>query len=331
MKAVFYERRGPAQDVLHVGEQPTPEPGPGEVRVKIAVSAVNPSDTKSRGNWLGANAMAFARIIPHQDGAGIIDKVGLGVDERRIGQRVWLYMAQLGRPFGTAAEYTCVPAAQAVQLADNADFAAGASLGVPAMTAHYALFGNGALTGKTVLVQGGAGAVGFYAVQLAKWGNAAHVVATVSRAEQAEQAKRAGADTVVNYRSEDIVARLRGQFGKAAPVDLIVEVAFGANQANNTALLAENGIIAAYSSDADPRPVLDFPAFLWKDATLRTLIIYKAPQAARELAARDINALMAEGNLQHQVAARYSLDDIAAAHEAMEGGRSIGKVLVDIG
>jgi NADPH:quinone reductase len=330
MKAAFYEHRGPAREVLRVGELPTPEPGPGQVRVKIAVSAVNPSDTKSRGNWLGANAMAFPLIVPHQDGAGVIDKVGQGVDEARTGQRVWLYMAQFGQSFGTAAEYACVPANYAVPLPMNADFAAGASLGIPAMTAHYALFASGPLTGKRVLVQGGAGAVGFYAVQLAKWGNAAHVVATVSREAQARQAQLAGADTVINYKSEDLIARLRQLLGGEAPIDLIVEVALGANQKSDAALLAQNGVIAAYSSDSDPRPTLDFPAFLWKDATLRMLIIYKAPQAARDAAARDINALIEAGALRHQVAARYKLDDIAAAHEAMESGKSVGKVLIDI-
>jgi NADPH2:quinone reductase len=331
MKAAFYERRGPAREVLRVGEQPTPVPGPGEVRVKVAVSAVNPSDTKGRGNWLGATAMAFPLVIPHQDGAGVIDKVGPGVDETWLGQRVWVYMAQRGRPFGTAAEYTCVPARRAVPLPAKADFSVGASLGIPAMTAHYALFASGPLAGKTVLVQGGAGAVGFYAVQLAKWGKAAHVVATVSREAQAEQARLAGADTVVNYKTEDLVLRLRRLLEKETPVDLIVEVAFGANQTNDAALLARNGVIAAYASDADPRPVLNFPAFLQKDATLRMLIIYEAPQSARDTAARVINTLIEEGTLKHQVASRYTLDEIAAAHDAMESGKEIGKVLIDIG
>jgi NADPH2:quinone reductase len=330
MKAAFYERRGPAREVLHAGEQPTPEPGPGEVRVKIAVSAVNPSDTKGRSIRAGVSTIAFPLIIPHQDGAGVIDKVGPGVDEMRLGERVWLYMAQRGRPFGTAAEYCCVPAERAVPLPSGADFAAGASLGIPAMTAHYALFAAGPLTGKTVLVQGGAGAVGFYAVQLAKWGKAGHVIATVSREAQAEKARLAGADIVINYKTEDLVLRLRRLLEKETPVDLVVEVAFGANQTNDLALLAPNGVIAAYASDADPRPTLNFPGFLVKDATLRMLIIYEAPQTALDAAVRDINALTEEGALKHQTAARFGLDEIAAAHEAMEGGKEVGKILIDI-
>jgi NADPH2:quinone reductase len=331
MKAAFYERRGAAREVLQVGEQPTPEPGPGEVRVKIAVSAVNPSDTKGRAIRFGVSTMGFPLIVPHQDGAGVIDKVGPGVDETRLGERVWVYMAQRGRPFGTAAEYCCVPAIRAVPLPAGADFGAGASLGIPAMTAHYALFAGGPLMGKTVLVQGGAGAVGFYAVQLAKWGKAGHVIATVSRDAQAEKARLAGAGTIINYKTEDVVLRLRRLLEKEAPVDLIVEVAFGANQTNDAALLAPNGVIAAYASDADPRPTLNFGGFLVKDATLRMLIIYEAPQTALDAAVRDINALIEEGALQHQVATRYGLDEIAAAHEAMESGKQIGKILIDIG
>ena len=330
MKAAFYERRGPARDVLQVGEQPTPQPGPGEVRVKVAVSAVNPTDTKSRSIRAGVSTMAFPSIIPHQDGAGVIDKVGPGVDEMRLGERVWLYMAQWRRPFGTAAEYCCVPAERAVPLPPSADFAAGASLGIPAMTAHYALFGSGPVTGKTVLVQGGAGAVGFYAVQLAKWGKAAHVIATVSRDAQAEKARLAGADIVINYKTEDVVLRLRRLLEKETPIDHIVEVAFGANQTNDLALLAPNGVIAAYASDADTRPTLNFPGFLVKDATLRMLIIYEAPRTALDAALRDINALIGEGALKHQTAVRHGLDEIALAHEAMESGKEVGKILIDV-
>ena len=330
MKAAFYESRGPAREVLRAGEQPTPEPGPGEVRVKIAVSAVNPTDTKSRSIRAGVSTMAFPVIIPHQDGAGVIDKVGPGVDEMRLGERVWLYMAQWRRPFGTAAEYCCVPAERAVPLPSSADFSAGASLGIPAMTAHYALFATGPLIGKTVLVQGGAGAVGFYAVQLAKWGKAAHVIATVSRDAQAEKARLAGADTVINYKKEDVVLRLRRLLEKENPLDLIVEVAFGANQTNDIALLAPNGVIAAYASDVDPRPTLNFPGFLVKDATLRMLIIYEAPRTALDASVRDINSLIEEGTLEHQTAARFGLDEIALAHEAMESGKEVGKILIDV-
>jgi NADPH2:quinone reductase len=330
MQAVRYNVRGPAREVLSLVAVPDPEPGPGEVRVKVMVSAVNPSDTKGRGNWMGATAMAFPSITPHQDGSGIIDAVGQGVDASRIGERVWVYMAQRGRPFGTAAEYTLVPSERAVRLPDNATFADGASLGIPAMTAHAALFLDGPIEGKTVLIQGAAGAVGFYAVQLAKWGGAKQVLATVSRDEQAKQARLAGADAIINRKTEDVVARIRELSGREAGVDRIIEVNFGANQAISLAVLATNGTIAAYASDSEHQPILQFYPFLMKNATLRTVLIYEVPQAARERAARDIVRLLEAGYLKHQVAARFSLDQTAAAHEAMESGASVGKVLVDV-
>jgi NADPH2:quinone reductase len=330
VKAAFYERRGPARAVLQLGEMPDPEPGPGEVRVKVMVSAVNPSDTKGRGTFRGMTQMAFPRVIPHQDGAGVIDRVGAGVAGARLGERVWLYMCQRGRPFGSAAEHTVVPAERAVPLPAGASFADGASLGIPAMTAHYALFSDGRITGKTVLVQGGAGAVGFYAVQLAKWGGAKRVIATVSRDAQAEQARRAGADAIINYKTENVVERIRALTSRFAGVDRIIEVALGANMQTDLEVIATNGVIAAYGSDAVPEPALPFWGFLQKDATLKMLLIYEAPQLARDAAARDLNALIEAGTLKHQVAARFPLDRIVEAHEAMESGGSIGKVLVDI-
>ncbi len=330
MKAAFFERRGPAREVLQVGERPLPEPGPGEVRVKIAVSAVNPSDIKGRSQWLGASQMAFPLVIPHQDGAGTIDRVGTGVSPERIGERVWLYMAQRGRPFRTAAEFTVVPAERAVPLPRNASFADGACLGIPAMTAHYALFDANSIAGKTVLVQGGAGAVGFYAVQWAKWGGARQIIATVSREQQAERARAAGADAIVNYKQPDAIERIRAAAGGEASVDRIIEVNFGANVGTDIAVLARNGIIASYGSDSEAQPRIPYSAFTQKDVTLRMLIIYEAPQAARDAAARDIDRLLGGGALKHQIAARFPLDRIVEAHEALESGNSIGKVLIDV-
>jgi NADPH2:quinone reductase len=331
MKAAFYESRGAARDVLKIGERPTPTPGPGEVRVKIAVSAVNPSDIKARGTWMNMTAMPFPAVIPHQDGSGTIDQVGDGVDKGRIGERVWVYMAQRGRPFGTAAEYTVVPAQRAVKLPAKASFEDGACLGIPTMTAHYALFRDGPITGKTVLVQGGAGAVGFYAVQLAKWGKAKKVIATVSRDEQAVRAKDAGADVIVNYRQPDVVAKIREAAGGDAAVERIVEVNIGANILTDLAVLARNGIVSAYGSDSNMEPKLPFGGFLQKDATLQTLLIYEAPQSARDAAARDVNALIESGTLKHQTANRFSLDQIVAVHEAQESGKTVGKLLINIG
>ncbi|MGE0627264.1 MAG: NADPH:quinone reductase [Hyphomicrobiaceae bacterium] len=330
MKAAIYERRGPAREVLQIVDRRIPEPGPGEVRVRIAVSAVNPSDTKARTQWRGDSQMPYPVITPHQDGAGTIDRVGAGVSTDRIGQRVWLYMAQRGRPFGTAAEYTVVPSERAVELPQTASFDDGACLGIPALTAHYALFSDGALCCQTVLVQGGAGAVGFYAVQLAKWGGARKVIATVSREEQAAQARLAGADVVVNYTRADAIAAIRDGAGGDAAVDRIIEVDFGANVAMDLAVIARNGVVASYGSDADPEPKLPYAAFSRKNVTLRMALIYEAPQSAREAATRDINLLLETRGLRHQVATRFPLDQIVEAHEAQETRKIIGKVLVGV-
>jgi NADPH2:quinone reductase len=329
MKAVVYEKMGAARDVLRIVEREKPEPGVGEVRVRVAVSAVNPSDTKRRSRQPGAPA-PFPLVTPHQDGAGIIDAVGAGVDRARIGERVWLYMAQYGRPFGTAAEYTCVPSERAVPLHGSASLSDGACLGIPAMTAHLALFRDGPIAGKTILVTGGAGAVGFYAVQLAKWGRARKVIATVSRPEQEQQALMAGADAVVNYKAPDCISQIRAAAGGDAAVDHIVEVAFGANLAQNVAVIATNGIIAGYGSDAVPEPSLPYWALTNKDVMMRSLLVYEAPQTCRDEAARDINAMIEAGLMKHQVARRFALDDIIAAHEAMETGKTVGKILVDV-
>ncbi len=333
MKSVIYTKRGEAKDVLHIEDRPIPTLGPGEVRVRVQVSAVNPSDTKSRGMWStngAAPAMAFPEVIPHQDGSGIIDAVGAGVDPARVGERVWLYMTQWKRPFGTAAEYVVTPAERAVVLPDAASFAEGASLGIPAMTAHYALFSDGPVRGKTVLVTGGAGAVGFYAIQLAKWSGAAQVLTTVSRDQQATQARRAGADVIINRKTEDVVAAIRAATGKDRGVDRIIEVDLGANQHVSRDVLAPRGVIASYASDAVRVPELDYFAFAMLNATLRTVLIYEAPQEARDAAARDIVGLLETGRLKHQTASRMPLERIAEAHEAMESGTVIGKVLIDV-
>lgn len=328
MRAVEYTTRGAAADVLRLVNLATPTPGPGEVRVRVMVSAVNPSDTKSRSLRPDDTVMPFPAVTPHQDGAGVIDAVGPGGDPSRIGQRVWVYMANRGRPRGTAAEWTVVPGERAVPLPDQASFAEGACLGIPAMTAHYALMSDGPLTGKTVLVQGGAGAVGFYAIQIAKWAGAVQVIATVSRPEQAVQAKLAGADLVIDRKTQDVVACVRA----AAPdgVDRVIEVAFGANQADDLAVLARNGVIATYASDARPEPVISYRALMVKDAVLRFVLIYEAPQYARDAAAREIHAMVESGVLRHQIARVLPLDRIVAAHEAMESGKLVGKILIDL-
>jgi NADPH2:quinone reductase len=329
MRAAWYERKGPAREVLQVGQLALPEPGAGEVRVRVHVSGVNPSDTKGRGVWAGNTTMSFPRIVPHQDGAGVIDAVGADVPPSRVGERVWLYEAQRGRPFGTAAEYVIVPSDNAVGLPDGVSFADGACLGVPAMTAHRCLFADGPITGQVVLVTGAAGGVGQYAVQLAKWGGAT-VIATVSSAEKAALARAIGADQTINYRDEDVVAQVQAITGGAG-VDRIVEVAFGANLPVSLQVLKTNGVIATYSSDAEKTPAIPFGQFLAKDLTVRFVLVYVMGQAAHQAATLDITSGLEAGLLHPVALQRFALNDIAAAHEAVETGHTSGKVLIDLG
>jgi NADPH2:quinone reductase len=293
------------------------------------MSAVNPSDTKSRGG-LRVKEMPFPVVIPHQDGAGEIDAVGAGVDPARIGERVWVYEANLGRAFGTAAQYTTVPQQKAVRLPDGVGFDVGACMGIPVMTAHRCVFADGPVSGQTILVQGGAGAVGYYAIQAAKLGGAAKVIATVSRDEQAARALEAGADAVVNRRTEKVVDAVRARCGADAPLDRVIEVAFGANLADDIALLKPGGVIATYASDAVPEPAVPFWPMLAKDLTVRFVLVYQMPAQAHDEAARWITDALAAGRLKHQVFRTYAIDEIAAAHEATEAMANVGKVLVRI-
>lgn len=330
MRAAIYERRGPAREVLKIVDRPIPEPAAGEVRIKIANSAINPTDIKARSMWLGQTAMPSAVVTPHRDGAGIVDKVGDGVDPARVGDRVWLSVLDRVRPFGTAAEYITVPAHLAWSLPDHVSFAEAAAMPIPALTAYCALVRDGPINGKTVLVQGGAGAVGFYAVQFAKWAGAGKVIATVSREEQADKARSAGADDVVNYKSADVRQRIEAAAGGPNAVHHIVEVNFGANAALDAALIANNGCLVAYGSDADATPRIPFYTFMQKDTLIRAAILYEIPRPLLAKAAGDINSLLAEGRLKHQIAARFPLDQIVQAHEMQENGRTIGKILIDI-
>jgi len=329
MKAAYYKSKGPAREVLRVAERPMPQPAAGEVRVRVHASAVNPSDTKARAG-MRVKEMSFPLVIPHQDGAGVIDAVGSGVDASRVGERVWIYEANLNRPFGTAAQYTCVPAQKAVRLPSSVDFTIGACLGIPAMTAHRCVFADGSLEGKTVVVHGGAGAVGYYAVQMAKLGGAARVIATVSRAEQAEHAREAGADALINYRSEDVAARTKEICGAAAAVDRVVDVAFGANLAVNLAVLRPSGVIATYASDAEPEPKIPFWPMVFKDVTVRFVLVYAMPAQAHADAAAYISDALKRGVLKHQIHRVFALDEIVAAHEATEAMANVGKVLLKV-
>lgn len=326
MQAVWFEKNGPAAEVLQCGERPTPAPGPGEVRVRVAVSGVNPSDVKRR---MGSptQKLAFPWAIPNNDGAGVIDAVGPGVDVSRVGERVWLHSTGWLRPLGTAAEYTVTPSARAFRLPDVTSFEVGAGLGVPAMTAHRAVFGCGSVTGKTVLVTGGAGAVGFYAIQLALRGGA-RVIATVSGADKAAEARRAGAHEVVNYKSEDVVARVKALTGEAG-VDHIVEVDFGANLKASVALLKNSGSLATYASMAAPEPVIPFYPMMFKNLQLLWVFVYEMPQSAMEAAARDISDWLTSGTAQHPRYHHFRFDQAIKAHQAVEAAVT-GKVVIDI-
>ena len=326
MKAVWYESTGSARDVLRYGEAETPRPGPGEVRVRVAASGVNPSDTKKRGGWIGMK-MAHRRVIPHSDGAGTVEAVGEGVDPGRIGERVWVWNAQGGgRPFGTAAEFVVVPDGQAVRLPDGVPWSIGAGLGVPGCTAHYAVLGDGPVRGRRVLVQGGAGAVGHMAVQIAALSGAV-VIATVSSAAKGEAAVGGGARHVVNYRREDVVERVRELTGGEG-IDRVIEVDLAANIETDVEVLRPNGTIASYSSTSGPELPLSYYPLAFKDLRIHFVQGYLLPSAARKAAIEDLTSWLSSRRLDARIAKLFSLSKTAAAHEMLESGRADGKVVV---
>jgi NADPH:quinone reductase len=322
MKAALYERYGPSGEVLRVEEVERPEPGPGEVRVKIEVSGVNPTDWKSRSGGTPRPIAGFQ--VPHHDGAGVIDAVGEGVDPRRTGQRVWLWLAAAGNRWGTAAQWSVVPERKAVPLPASASAELGASLGVPAMTAHRCLFADGPLGGKTVLVAGGAGAVGHFAIELGKHAGA-RVVTTVSGPQKADMAAKAGADLVVNYRQAGAAEQIRA-FAGPAGVDHIIEQALGANLELDLAVIAPNARIADYAAEPE-NPVLPVRALMNANLLLRFVLLYSVPAKALNQAVTDITTALADGALTELPVTRFSLDEIAAAHDAVESG-AVGKVIV---
>ena len=322
MRAVWYEENGDAS-VLQVGEMPDPTPGPGEVRVRVATSGVNPSDWKRRqGSTARIN---FPRIIPNQDGAGIIDMVGDGVADSRIGERVWLYQSQIGRPFGTAAEYTVQPSIRAIRLPDNVDFALGAGLGVPALTAHRCVFADGPLTGKTVLVPGGAGAVGNMALQMARIGGAKTIISTVSGDAKAEIARQAGAHHTVNYRTEDTAARIL-EITNGEGVDLIVEVDYSGNFAVSQRIIKRGGSITIYAAGDGPAPPFDFPV---SNVNVRHVLVYDMAEEAKSAGVEDTNRWLTSGELVGMDGPHFPLEDTAGAHDAVRAA-TVGKVVIDV-
>jgi NADPH2:quinone reductase len=321
LAAVYGDPGGPTD--LVVREIDTPEPGPDEVRVRVAISGVNPTDWKARKR---NPATPGKLVVPNQDGAGTIDAVGSGVSADRIGERVWVLMAA-HTGSGTAAEYTVVPAANAIPLPDQASFELGASLGVPALTAAYCLSVDGSPAGKTVLISGGAGAVGHAAIELARFEQAGHVIATVSGPEKAELARQAGAQTVVNYRDDGAVEQIRA----AAPdgVDQFVEVALHQNLELDIAVAAPHAVITSYAADDSSVAHVPVRQLMAPNLTLRFMLLYTVPAAQLHDAIERTTAAVAAGALTTLPLHRFTLEQIAEAHDAVEGG-AVGKVVIDL-
>lgn len=330
MRAVWYEGFGPAGEVLVHGEMPTPDPAPGEVLVRLHASGVNPSDVKLRAGARPGATMAHPRVIPHSDGAGVIAAVGEGVDPARIGARVWVWNGQWQRAFGTAAEHVALPSEQAVDLPDGTDFAEGACLGIPAMTAWMGVLGDGPVAGKRVLVTGGAGTVGRYAIQIAKLAGA-EVFTTVSGPAKAAHAQGHAhpADHLILYREEDVAESVL-ELTAGAGVDRIVEVAFGANLPATERMIAPGGTIFAYASADAMTPTLPFYPLMFANVRLHMGIVYRLEPEARRRGEADLARWLAEGALSHAVAERHPLSGTAAAHRSVEAGEKLGSVVVEI-
>ena len=327
MRAAWFESFGSAQDVLQVSEKDTPEVGSGEVLVRMATSGINPSDVKKRAGSF-PSLVDLGYVIPNSDGAGVIEAVGEGVDEGRVGERVWIYQAQYGRRFGTAAEYVTIDESRAPRLPDNASFEVGACMGIPAMTAHRCVFADGDVAGQTILVTGGAGRVGHYAIQWASQAGAT-VIASASNDEDKATCVAAGAAHVVNHRDEAFVDQILVA-NEGSPVDRIVDVEFGANLAASIAVLRIGGIIATYSSTQVTEPKLPFFEMMYKDITLHFVIVYAMPEEAKEHAIADINEALSADKLQHRIAHTLPLAEIAKGNELIEQGTIRGAVVLTI-
>lgn len=327
MRAAFYEMLGPARDVLQLGDMPDPQPGAGEVRVRMATSGVNPSDVKMRLGT-GSASNQYPRIIPHSDGAGVIDLVGDGVSKSRLGKRVWLWNARWNRAFGTAAEFITLPTEQAIDLPDNIDFTAGACLGIPALTAWQAVETDGGVeSGQWVLVNGGAGAVGHYAVQMAAL-KGARVIATVSSQKKADHAKIAGAEIIIDRKKDDIVASIKS-VTRGKGVARAIEVDFSGNIGWLPLVMADYGLITIYGSSQREAPISFGPSIL-ANIGYRFFIVYSQPQALRERALKNLTNMLGAGFLKHSIAATLPLDKIVMAHEMVEQGSVIGNVVINL-
>lgn len=325
MKAGWYEKNGEARDVLSIGEMEAPKAGPGEVLVRLKTSGVNPSDVKSRKG----RPLIAPRIVPHSDGAGIIEAVGDGVDASRIGERVYIWNGQWKRALGTAAEFIAVLAGQAVRLPDAVGFDAGACLGIPALTALHAVKLHGDIAGKTLLITGAAASVGHYAVQMAKLAGA-HVIGTAS-AWRRDHALDAGCDEVIDYREEDVAARVRELTdGKGA--DGIIDMDLSSTAALLPGgILASHGKLVCYGSNVAADVPFSFPALLWGSLTLQIFVVYELTDDERAVRLQELGELLDTGKLRHAIGATFPLDELVAAHEAVESGKVIGNVVLRIG
>ncbi len=327
MHAAWFESFGAADQVLQLGELDTPVAGDGEVLVRMHTSGVNPSDVKKRAGSF-PNLLDAGLVIPNSDGAGIIEAVGAGIDSNRVGERVWVYQAQYGRRFGTAAEYLSIDASRAARLPDNVGFDVGACIGIPVMTAHRAVFADGDVDGQSILITGGAGRVGHYAIQWASRAGAT-VIATASNADDTESCIAAGATHVVNHRSDRFADDIL-QANNGALIDRVVDVEFGANLETTVEVIKIGGTIATYSSTQVTEPKLPFFTMMYKDLTLRTIIVYAMPEEAKQAAIADIDSALSDGKLQHRIAATFPLADIVASNELIEQGDVRGAVILTL-
>jgi NADPH2:quinone reductase len=331
MKAAWYSKFGEAADVLEVGDLPDPEPGAGEVRVRLSASGINPSDVKSRAGLV--RPLAAERVVPHSDGAGVIDRVGPGVDRAHVGRRVWTFNAAYRRALGTAAQFVCLPLELTATLPAALDFRRGACLGVPAMTAHRCLFNDhgddrGPLQGRTVLVTGGGGVVGNLAVQMARWAGA-QVIATAGSAATLAHARAAGAHEVVDYRDAEAYRQI-AQLTQGRGVDRIVEVDLAANAARSLDVLAPSAVIGCYASPSDREPRIPFYAWAARRVTLSCVLVYEMSTAQRERIVADIEAWAQSEFCRIAVAEALPLAEIVRAHQRVERGGKIGQVVLDI-
>ena len=327
MKAAWFEKFGAARDVLVVGEKPTPVAGPGEVLLRLRTSGVNPSDVKKRAGSF-PNLLDDGYVIPNSDGAGVIESVGEGVDARRVGEKVWVYQAQFGRRFGTAAQYVALDSLRAVTLPIEAGFDVGACAGIPIMTAHRCVHADGPIAGQTVLVTGGAGRVGYYAIQWAKMAGA-RVIASASNPRDEAVCHDAGAKHVFNHREPGWGERVKALNG-GKPVDRVIDVEFGANLPEVLDCIRTGGVIATYSSTQVKEPQLPFFRMMYLDLTVHFVIVYSMPEPAKKLAIADITQAFRDGMLQHRIADRVPLSEIARASELVEQGGSNGCVVITI-